>query len=260
MIPLLGITTCNQFDVFVNLIKSINYPVETLSILVNSSINYFDLVREYVYSNPNPFIKQIDLAFCPQNMGCASSWNFHIKNYPSATYWVLCSGDVILGENDLKQLDEKTKNLDGCFADKNMEFVLFSLNRTIISKVGLFDENFHPGGYEDDDYRKRLAVSDAKIDWFDCGAYHVSGGTIKTVSSEQRNKLMYEISPYNEEYYNKKWGTFRPVYISDGQEKINKLKIINSESYSTPFQSNNDVTYWKYDVDERSRKIFRIVY
>jgi len=91
MIPVLGITTCNQFDIFCKLIDSINYPVKTLSILVNSSLNYFDMVREYVYKNPNHNVGKVDLAFCEQNLGCASSWNFHIKNYPDAEYMGIVS-------------------------------------------------------------------------------------------------------------------------------------------------------------------------
>lgn len=260
MIPVLAITTCNQLDIFYKLFDSINYPVNILSILVNSSLNYFDQVREYVASNPNHNIGKVDFAFCEQNMGCSSSWNFHIKNYPDAEYWVLCSGDVILGENDLERIDEKIKFHDGCFGDKDMEFILFALNRTIVKSVGLFDENIHPGGYEDDDYRKRMAVGNANIGWFDIGAYHTSAGTIKSMPHENQQKLMYEISPLNDAYYCRKWGTFKPVCIGTPQERIESLKQINSESFKTPFNSEYDHTYWKYDIDERSPKTFRIIY
>lgn len=259
MIPVLGITTCNQFDVFCKLIDSINHPVKVLSVLVNSSLNYFDQIREYLYSHPNSNIDKVDLAFCEQNMGCSSSWNFHIKNYPDAEYWVLCSGDVILGENDLKQLNEKTRLHDGCFGDKDMEFVLFALNRSMIKKVGLFDENIHPAGYEDDDYRKRMALADADIEWFDIGAYHTSAGTIKSMPSDNQQTILHTISPLNHQYYCRKWGTYKPVCTGTAKERIQSLKEINSESFKTPFNSEYDHTYWKYDIDERSPKIFRIV-
>lgn len=258
MIPLLGITTCNQFDIFCQLINSINYPVETLSVLVNSSLEYFDKIREYIYRNPNSFVGKVDLAFCEQNMGCSSSWNFHIKNYSHAEYWILCSGDIILGENDLKQLDEKIRNCDGCFGDKDMEFVLFALNRKIISKVGLFDENIHPAGYEDDDYRKRMALANANVNWFDINVFHTSAGTLKSMSFEDQYTLTRVISPLNEQYYTKKWGPFKPVCYGKVQERIESLKQITLESYGSPFNSGYDVSYWKFDVDERSPKILRI--
>lgn len=258
MIPVLAITTCNQFDIFCKLISSINYPVKVLSVLVNSSLTYFDQIRDYLHNNPNHHVAKVELSFCEQNMGCSSSWNFHIKNYPDADYWVLCSGDVILGDSDLKQIDEKIKFCDGCFADKDMEFVLFALNRTLVKNVGLFDENIHPGGYEDDDYRKRLALADANIDWFDNGVFHTSAGTIKSVSSESQQTILYTISPLNHEYYCRKWGPYKPVCAGTSKERIESLKVINSESFKSPFNSEYDHTYWKYDIDERSHKIFRI--
>lgn len=260
MIPLLGITTCNQFDIFCRLFSSINYPVKTLSILVNSSLNYFDQIRNYVYQNSNHNIGKVDFAFSEQNLGCASSWNFHIKNYPDAEYWVLCSDDIVLGETDLKQIDEKIKFHDGCFADKDMEFVLFALSRGMIKKVGLFDENFHPGGYEDDDYRKRMALSNVNIDWFNNELFHVSAGTIKSISHEDQQIMMHKISPLNHEYYSRKWGPFKPLCTGTCRERIESLKNITPESFGSPFNSEeHDYTYWTYDIDERSSKIFRII-
>lgn len=259
MIPVLGITTCNQFDIFCKLIDSINYPVKTLSILVNSSLNYFDMVREYVYKNPNHNVGKVDLAFCEQNLGCASSWNFHIKNYPDAEYWVLCPQDLILGQNELRQIDETIKHCDGCFGNNDMEFVLFALNRSMILKVGLFDENIHPAGYEDDDYRKRMALADVTMKWFNIDCYHTSAGTIKSMSPEDQHTLMKVISPLNDEYYKRKWGAFKPLCNGSLKERIESLKQITSESFKSPFNSEYDYTYWKYDIDERSRKIFRIV-
>ena len=52
MIPLLAVTTTNQLEVFDNFVKSINYPVKTVSVLCNSySFEYLLQIKEYCQSN-----------------------------------------------------------------------------------------------------------------------------------------------------------------------------------------------------------------
>lgn len=233
MIPLMGVTTCNRLDHMKKLIESINFPIDTLSILVNSDIEYFDQVRNLPKS---PFVNNVEYSLCPQNMGCGPSWNYHIKHYPSKDYWVLCSDDVRLGKNDLKQICDLIVDHDGVFGDKDCEYILFALNRNMIRKVGLFDENIFPACYEDNDYRKRISMSDTKITHFNISAYHNDGpagsptgcGTSSKFSSEKLNRLR-ECIELNGQYFSKKWGReFFPI------------------------------DEWTFDIDERSKKEFRI--
>ncbi len=233
MIPLFAITTCNQLDHYEKLINSINFPIQTVSVLVNSNLDYFDEVRKV---SETPFVGKFEFSFCPQNMGCAPSWNYHIKHYPTEDYWVLCSDDVQLGKNDLSQIHSLIQNHDGVFGDKDCEYILFALNRNMINNVGLFDENFYPGCYEDNDYRTRISLSNVKTCHFDITALHNDlpagsphGCGTASRFSEEKLRLYQGCVQKNGEYFQRKWST-QP-------EKIDS---------------------WVFDIDERAKKEFRI--
>jgi hypothetical protein len=249
MIPLFAITTCNQLESFKKLIDSINYPIETVSILVNSSLDYFDEIRKFIENNDNKNIKKFELSLCVQNMGCSSSWNFHIKHYPNAKYWVLCSDDIILGENDLGQIDHSMSNHDACFANNNSWFILFAMNKNMIKEVGLFDENIHPGNYEDEDYKKRMSIKNMTVDngkicEFNFTGLHYNepvgksgGGTGKSMTQDGLNKYI-DCMRLNGEYFNKKWSG------------VDSNKAFG---YMEP-------NYWIFDIEERSKKEIRITF
>lgn len=233
MIPLLGITTCNQIDHYEKLINSINFPIKTVSVLVNSNLEYFDQVRKV---SKTSFVGEFEFSFCPQNMGCGPSWNYHIKHYPSEDYWVLCSDDVQLGKNDLFQIQCLMKSYDGAFGDKDCEYILFALNRNMIRNVGLFDENIYPACYEDNDYRKRISLSNVKTCHFDITALHNDQpagsphgcGTASRLSEEKLREYQNRVQ-MNGEYFERKW--------SDTLTRVDS---------------------WTFDIDERAKKEFRI--
>ncbi|MDF1869044.1 MAG: glycosyltransferase [Phycisphaerales bacterium] len=79
--------------------------------------------------------------------------------------------------------------------------------RSVYEKVGLLDENFGRGFFEDDDYCQRVRQCGYRI----CCAsdvfvhHHLSAGFSMVVSS-QRQALFEE----NKAYYESKWGTWKP--------------------------------------------------
>lgn len=234
MIPLLGISTANQIERFEKLIRSINFPVKIVSIIVNSNFEYFQKVRELSSSS---FVEKFEIAFCPQNLGFGPSVNYHIKCYPSEDYWVFVEDDVEFGKDDLLQISELIQTNDGVFCDKGAEYILFALNRNMIKKVGFFDENLYPANYEDNDYRNRIMLSDVKVCHFNSSCLHNGvavdmeggGATGKSLSPEQLNRLCQCFS-LNEQYYHKKWASADTIKINE----------------------------YLYDIDERAKKEFRI--
>jgi len=234
MISLLGVSTFNNIDGFERLIKSINYKIDIVSIIVNSTFEYFQEVRKLSKSN---FVNKFDISFCPQNLGFGPSINYHIKAYPSKEYWVFVEDDVEFGENDLFQIDGLIKTNDGVFCDKNAEYILFALNRNMIRKVGFFDENLYPANYEDNDYRNRISLANVKVCHFNSSCLHnkvaieLEGGaaTSKSLSEENLNKLC-ECFKLNEQYYRRKWSSPESIKINE----------------------------YLYDIDERSKKEFRL--
>lgn len=233
MISLLSVTTCNSINFYKDFNNSINYPIKTLSVLVNNyNIDYFDQVRDIPKS---PFVEKYEYSYCPRNMGCASSWNYHIKHHPQENYWVLCSDDVIFGKKELSDIDEIMKSgCDIAFPDKPSKYILFALNRNTIRKVGLFDENLHPGGYEDDDYERRMSLCpDLKIEFYNtkcihnkkmAGSPNNGNGTFSGFDLTQKNKWN-ECCSLNKNYFYSKWKNFD----------------------KPPF-------HWVFDIDERSKK------
>jgi hypothetical protein len=234
MIPLLGISTFNQLEGFEKLIKSINFQIQTVSIIVNSTFEYFEQVRQLSKSD---FVEKFEISFCPQNLGFGPSVNYHIKGYPSKDYWVFVEDDVEFGKNDLSQIYELMKTNDGVFCDKNAEYILFALNRNMIRKVGFFDENLYPANYEDNDYRNRIFLADVKVSHFNSSCLHNGvpvnmeggGATGKSLPTEKLNRLI-ECFNLNRAYYERKWQS--PELL-----KINE---------------------YLYDIDERSKKEFRL--
>lgn len=233
MISLLSTTTCNHIDNYKNFVNSINYPVKTLSVLVNNSnIDYFDQVRNVPESE---FVEKYEYSYCPRNMGCASSWNYHIKHHPQEEYWVLCSDDVQLGPNELSDIHRLMgEGYDAAFADKDCNYILFALNRNMIRKIGLFDENIHPGCYEDNDYRARISLCpDIKTTTFVVNSMHNGapagsgkggGGTGIHFTHEQSERWKVCLAG-NERYFRTKWSSF-----------------------------NAPPWYWIFDIDERAKK------
>lgn len=103
MIPLLAVTTINQLDSFQKLVNSIDYPIKTFSVLCNSySVDYFLEIKKICN---NSFVQEFIVSYCPYNMGCSSSWNYHIKMNPECDYWIFSGDDVVFGKDDLKNIN-----------------------------------------------------------------------------------------------------------------------------------------------------------
>ena len=237
MIPLLGISTLNQIDGFERLINSINYPVDIVSVVVNSTYEYFEEVRRLSKSD---FVNKFEIAFCPQNLGFGPSVNYHIKSYPSKDYWVFVQDDVIIGNNDLPQIQDLIQSYDGVFCDQNAEYIFFALNRNMIKKVGFFDENYYPSNYEDNDYRDRISISDVKVCHFNSSCLHNQ----EPLNHEKGGSTGKEI----QKIFPEKFRELEKCYSLNGEYYFNKRQRLSLDN----------VNDYLYDIDERSKKEFRI--
>ena len=224
MIPLLSVTTVNQIDSFERLIASIDYPIKTLSVLCNSySFDYFLEIKKRCVSD---FVEEFMLSHCPYNMGCSTSWNYHIKMNPECDYWFFSGDDIVFSEGDLENANESCKASDVAFSSLPAKYSFFALSKKCVNLVGFFDENIHPANFEDDDYDMRIRQHELLIATFDFGGNHIGGGTTNNLSEEDRKKLkkFYEL---NSNYYYAK---------------------MSSKNYSQG----------TFDFKERSKKLIRI--
>lgn len=243
-IPVLGTQTLNSISNLKNLINSIDYPIEILSIIVNNE--NFNLLLEIKYfcdNIKNENIDKIDISYHPSNLGCSPSWNYHFKQYPFAKYFIKADDDVVFSKGDLQALSESLENGDNMvFLNERTKYAFFGISKHTLKTVGLFDENLWPANYEDDDYQIRLNLANIKHTILNRDFNHISSGTSRNLKDNnvEHGKLV-EFIKKTEEYFYKKWG-------------------VNRE-FQHPFNnSNNKITNIDYDFNYRESKIFRCDY
>jgi hypothetical protein len=140
-IPTLIIPVLNRFDLLEQALASIDYLIDNILVIDNSN------------SYQNNDVHVINM---PNNIGVAASWNLGIKCYPTSPYWVFMGNDVLWLPGTL----QKIAGLSGKerFLLSNYGFNAFSLGAGIVEKVGLFDENYFPAYYEDEDFENRARI------------------------------------------------------------------------------------------------------
>ena len=142
-LPVLIIPVLNRYDLLDALLDSINYPVDNIVVIDNGG--------KYSRNQNNLTILNM-----PNNIGVASSWNLGIKCFPEADYWTFSAIDVILKEDTIQKTALYSKR--GVMNISNYGFSYFSIGADFLEEVGLFDENFFPAYYEDEDFEKRARV------------------------------------------------------------------------------------------------------
>jgi len=229
-IPVLGTQSLNSFTNLKNLIKSIDYPVETLSIVINSeNVNYFLDVKQFCDNNVDKnLIERIDISFHPTNLGCPASWNYHFKSYPYADFFIKPDDDIVFCPGDLEKFVNSLQTYDMVFYGHNTGYACFGITKNALKTVGLFDENLFPCNYEDNDYELRTNAHGIKKSCLNLNTHHVSSGTSRNITVEEHEKYLANYIVTTKEYFDKKW---------DGE-------------FGDPLK-------WCYNFDYRENKIFR---
>jgi GT2 family glycosyltransferase/ubiquinone/menaquinone biosynthesis C-methylase UbiE len=92
------------------------------------------------------------------------------------------------------------------------------IKRKVIEKIGLLDEQFTPGNYEDDDYSFRIQQAGYKLILCKDTFIHHYGGTSFRKDIDKYSKLL----KINEEKFQEKWG-FNPAYSTNIRNEIINL-------------------------------------
>jgi GT2 family glycosyltransferase len=184
-IPTLIIPVLNRFDLLENALSSIDYPVDNILVIDNSNS----------YKNDDVTVLNM-----PSNIGVAASWNLGIKCHPRSPYWVFMGSDVEWLPTSL----QKVAALSGPerFLISNYGFNAFSLGSSFVKNVGLFDENYYPAYYEDEDYENRarymglgskILYPDIPVKIYDSCTTAKSGGYMdKKTKTDISNKSYYD--------------------------------------------------------------------
>jgi hypothetical protein len=208
MIPVLACPVLNRADLFLRMIRSIDYPVEKLVVINNgddpgiaAAIEQLTMEGEVALEVTHPVC----------NIGVAASWNFVMRNYPDALYWLFIGNDIQLTKGDLKKMDHFIRShTEYATVPANWGHSLFAVTKVGLDVVGYFDENFYPAYCEDQDWMYRLKL--AGVDWADCPDVHAVHGEpplwgSSTVWSDPKLTAKCAITQKNNHmFYEQKWG------------------------------------------------------
>lgn len=174
---------------------------------------FTELIRS-VDESVHPFI----MSNWIHNAGVSAGWNWGIKMSVTAhlDYALVCNDDVQLNPYCIQRLREAlhdrifVSGTQGIFANglvgfgNTPDFACFMVRpQDFIDKYGLFDENFSPAYFEDNDmaYRIKLA-GDTYPNRLDATFYH-AGSVTQNMDGPVVTSPMFE---RNRSYYVSKWG------------------------------------------------------
>ncbi len=161
------------------LMRSIDYPVKVLAIQIgNFDVDIVNKINASLHAHmfDNKLIGEVRVSCLDYNPGSAKGFNFGLKQLNissggAAASWVLVvNNDIAFYPGVLRHLSrsvERAIRHDERFGIGftslccGSEWSTVAFTRRLVAVVGLFDENFYPAYYEDDDYAIRVHHSGA---------------------------------------------------------------------------------------------------
>lgn len=183
MIPVLGVPVLKNHARLQRALDRIDYPVERLFIIDQSGIDGWRPEK------PEP-VKNMTVLNFPHAMGVAPSWNIIIKATPFAPYWLFINDDVVPQAGSFKILAEAARR-DAIVIPSLARFSFFTIGDEVISKVGLFDEQFYPMYYEDTEYLWRMSVYKQQVIEIQCPVHHDTSSTINADGYADKNAMTF---------------------------------------------------------------------
>jgi GT2 family glycosyltransferase len=222
MIPVLGVPILSEPKLLLRMLLSIDVPVGRTIVVDNGEVlDGGPALPEYDHLN----ITVIRPGF---NLGVAASWNTIIKAVPDAPWWAIVNFDLVFAPGDLARLAGHMEKEGGVALLGT--FSAFGVDRGAIKRAGMFDENFHPAYYEDNDFDYRCRLAGVPMAGLPAGLSHDISSTLQSNPSfRDGNGRSF---PKNADYFVRKWGG-TPYH----------------EVYATPFNAGGDIRSWQLDVD-----------
>jgi GT2 family glycosyltransferase len=171
MIPVLGFATLTRHDLAERLLKSIDYPVEHLVIIDNSGTQTWNPVK------PDS-VEKMWLLRMPFGLGYGGAWNLIIKSTPYAPYWVLVNDDAWFAPGALQRIANKVDTSALNFLQVSPKWSCVVFGEGAIEHVGLFDENFYPIYFEDNDFERRYDNAGLVSTFIDAVVHHDNSSTL----------------------------------------------------------------------------------
>lgn len=231
-----GIPVLNRFDLLDKAIEALDYESIELFIVNNNTVDaanteaFHKLKDKYKFDSYSPRF----------NLGVAASWNHILATAWSRNYDFIYMGsnDTFLHPGTLRTLVEMEKPEIECLWLASW-FHFWCMRLSAIPKIGLFDENFMPAYYEDNDCLRRIQQAGLQVVHMREHAFEMNGRMVpgvgavalhsQTINSDpEYAALNYHTFHENQNYYLRKWGG-QPEY----------------ETFANPFNDpNNTVNRW----------------
>lgn len=230
----LGIPVLNRGDLLLRCVRSVDHPVGTLFLINNGQDAGVARALEQIQARdiPNAAMFSEVRVEKYRNLGCARSWNHVIRT--SAGAWLISGNDIQFTPGDVGRVAAALAANPDASIVCAMGYAVFAFTEVGLKKVGLFDENFYPAYYEDNDHFRRVALTGAKaVGVPDFKAVHGEpphwgSHTINSDPVLQRkNVTTFENL---KAYYVRKWGGL------PGQER-----------FATPFGRKVPLDFWEFD-------------
>ena len=193
MIPVLGFCTLKRFDLADRLLASIDYPVEHLVIVDNSG------TQTWQPKKPD-LVKKMWVIQVPFGLGLVGAWNLIIKSTPYAHYWLMVNDDAHFKPGALEMVNAEVDEQAINFLDCVPIWSAVAFGQGMIEKVGLYDENFYPLYFDDNDLERRIDYHGVNKNYIDAKVFHDNSSTLKA-GFEMANSKTYIA---NQQRYTKK--------------------------------------------------------
>lgn len=152
-----------------------------------------------------------------KNLGFSGSCNWAVELFPNEDSYLLCNDDGQFQPGCLKRMcdaaEKYAKDVHMIYVNENSAFDICVWTRKGIKDFGLFDENFYPAYYEDNEMRFRFSLSDKFKAYIIPPPFPVFHGKPRACGTKY-HAMMKALKPINEDYMLRKWGSLddKPVF------------------------------------------------
>ncbi len=236
-IPVIGIPIVNGTHWLKRLLGSIDYPVNEVAVINNSSNKSITDELNSICNQTYEFVNEIKLINLPHNIGVSSSWNLIIKCYLHAPFWLISNHDIAFTPGFLEKIIQHSNdNTIGVIGSWDC----FIIKDWVIQKCGLFDENFYPAYFEDNDYDIRLlneGISHVSVDhpyYHGEETYSTTGSQTWRTDLSLKPRLDYS-RECNQYYIAEKWGDHWLTNDWWNYQNFSYKNPFNNESYPSSY-------------------------
>jgi GT2 family glycosyltransferase len=187
----IGIPTINRADLLNEALEKYFFDFPNAEILILDNGNQ-DIIKRK---------ENFKIFRTNKNFGVAKSWNFLCRQaYKTVDYILMLNDDIYLGKNqkDIYKFIKRT-SFDLVHGEKHL--CSYILPKRIFKEF-VFDENFYPAYFEDNDFKYRLLLEKKKIK----SSSFLNPEIYRNSQTIMKDRTLNNNFMDNQEYYIKKWG------------------------------------------------------